>query len=334
MENNHNPKLTSSELASLWGQYQNDTLSICVIPYFLNTVEDSEISSILDYGLELAKDHIRVIEETLNAEQHPIPVGFSKQDVNVNAPRLFSDSFVLFYMTNMGTMGLNTYSIALPNSTRKDIRDFYTSCLYSSAELYNRSSDLMLKKGIMVRPPYVSYPEQAEFVHKQHFLAGWIGEERPLTTIEISNLFFNLQRNALGNSLLTGFSQVAGSKDVRKYMVRGAEISKHHSAVFTKFLNNDNLPSPMTWDSQPTRSKVAPFSDKLMMFHTTALNAIGIGYYGASLGLSPRRDLAAAYTRLIAEIGLYTEDGANIMINNRWLEKPPSSPDRKGLAKG
>nr|WP_279587130.1 DUF3231 family protein [Paenisporosarcina antarctica] len=90
----------------------------------------------------------------------------------------------------------------------------------------------------------------------------------------------------------------------------------------------------MTSDAAPTRSKVSPFSDKLMMFHVAALNAAGIGYYGNSLGASPRRDLAAAYTRLIAEVGLYVEDGADMMISNGWMEKPPSSPDRKNLAKG
>jgi len=334
MEINHNAKLTSSEIGLLWGQFQNDTLGICTISYLLNTVEDPNIKSILEYALELSLDHIRVIKEIFSAEQHPIPLGFTEQDVNVNAPRLFSDVFMLYYMANMGAMGLNSYSVALPNSSRKDIRDFYTSCLYSSAELYNRSTDLKLDKGVLVRSPFIPYPEQVEFVQKQHFLAGWVGDERQLTTIEISSLFFNLQRNVLGNSLLTGFSQVASSKNARQYFVRGAEISKHHCTVFAEILREDNLVSPMTSDTAPSRSTKSPFSDKLMMFHTAALNAAGIGYYGASLGASPRRDLGAAFTRLMTEVGLYAEDGANIMISNGWMEKPPSSPDRKDLAKG
>ncbi|WP_019413957.1 DUF3231 family protein [Paenisporosarcina sp. TG20] len=334
MGDNHNAKLTSSEMGLLWGQFQNDTLGICTISYLLNTVEDPKIQSILEYALELSLDHIRVIKEILHAEQHPIPMGFTEQDVNVNAPRLFSDVFMLYYMANMGSMGLNGNSVALPNSSRKDIRDFYTSCLYSSAELFNRSTDLMLNKGVLVRPPYIPYPDQVEFVQKQHFLAGWVGDERQLTTVEISSLFFNLQRNVLGSSLITGFSQVANSKSVRQYFVRGAEVAKHHCAVFAKILSEDNLVTPMTSDTAPTLSKLSPFSDKLMMFHVTALNAAGIGYYGVSIGTSPRRDLGIAYSRLMAEVGLYAEDGANMMISNGWMEKPPSSPDRKNLAKG
>ncbi len=334
MESNHNAKLTSSELSLLWGHYQNDTLGICTISYLLKIVEDPEIKAILDYGLTLEKDHIKIIKETFTSEKIPIPIGFSEQDVNVNAPRLFSDIFILHYLANMGAIGLNNYSIALPNSSRKDIRDFYTACLNSSAELYNRSSDLLLKKGVMIRPPYIPYPEQVEFIQKQHFLSGWLGKTRQLTAIEISYLFFNLQRNVLGTALLTGFSQVTKSKEIREYLVRGAEISKHHSSVFVNFLNKDNLTAPVTWDSEPTISTISPFSDKLIMFHVAALSTSGIGYYGASLGMSPRRDIAAAYTRLIAEVGLHAEDGMNILINNGWLEKPPSSPDRSSLARG
>jgi hypothetical protein len=69
-----------------------------------------------------------------------------------------------------------------------------------------------------------------------------------------------------------------------------------------------------------------------MMVHVTALIASGIGYYGAATGTSSRRDLGAHFTRLSAEIALYAEDGANIMIENGWLEKPPHAMDRRNLA--
>jgi hypothetical protein len=59
-----------------------------------------------------------------------------------------------------------------------------------------------------------------------------------------------------------------------------------------------------------------------------------IAHYGRSLGLSPRRDLGANYVRLTAEIALFTEDGANIMIDNGWLEQPPHATDRDQLTNG
>lgn len=335
MENNHDQiKLTSSEIAALWGSYMNDTLAICTISYFLKDVKDPDIRSVLEYALEFAKKHIQFITVIFNKEKFPIPVGFTEHDVNLEAPRLFPDLFMLYYIQSMGAMGLNGYSVALPNSARKDIREFYSSCLSSSTELYNSSSDVMQAKGVFIRSPYIPYEAQAEFIEKNHFLAGWLGKQRPLTTIEMSYLFFNLYRNTMGAGLLTGFSQVANSKKVRLYMVRGAEIAKHHVAVFSNFFIEDNILVPMTSEMMPLTSTIAPFSDRLMMYHTVSLNTIGIGYYGTSLGASARKDVSAAYIRLLVEVGEFSEDGANLMIDNGWLEKPPSAPDRRDLAKG
>ena len=149
--------------------------------------------------------------------------------------RLYSDTFMLYYIQNMGATGVNSYSVALPNAARIDIREYYTSCVGSSCELYNRAFNVLQEKGYLYSFSYIPYPNQGEFVQKQHFLAGWMGEQRPLTSVEISFLFFNLYRNFLGSALLTGFSQVAQSKEVRRYMVRGAEISKHHCKFLVNF---------------------------------------------------------------------------------------------------
>jgi hypothetical protein len=85
--------------------------------------------------------------------------------------------------------------------------------------------------------------------------------------------------------------------------------------------------------SEVTNSTVSPFSDKLMMFHIAGLIASGIAQYGISISVSPRRDIGVMYTRLMAEIAKYSEDGANIMINNGWMEEPPKAADRDELAK-
>jgi hypothetical protein len=43
------------------------------------------------------------------------------------------------------------------------------------------------------------------------------------------------------------------------------------------------------------------------------------------------RDLVLHYTRLTVEIALYSEVGANLMINNGWLEEPPLVVDHDEL---
>lgn len=47
MENiNHNSRMTSAELANLWSQYMNDSLSRCKFRYFIKNVQDHDIKGL------------------------------------------------------------------------------------------------------------------------------------------------------------------------------------------------------------------------------------------------------------------------------------------------
>jgi hypothetical protein len=81
----------------------------------------------------------------------------------------------------------------------------------------------------------------------------------------------------------------------------------------------------MVWDNEVIASTERPFSDKLMLFHTTALIGYGTGIYGLNYSNSMRSDIAAAYVRLIAETSLYSRDGIILMTNNGWSEKMPGA---------
>ncbi|MFD1038919.1 DUF3231 family protein [Virgibacillus byunsanensis] len=169
---------------------------------------------------------------------------------------------------------------------------------------------------------------------KQSFLTGWFGDRRPLTALEVTNLFSNMQRNSLGCATLTGFNQVATSTEVKEFIKRGIDISKKHVNVFHSILEENDVPTPTGADSMVTDSAtISPFSEKLMMFHIIGMNNLGIGFYAMSISTNLRRDLVTHYTRLSGEIGLYCEDGANIMIENGWTEEPPRMVDRDELAK-
>jgi hypothetical protein len=167
-----------------------------------------------------------------------------------------------------------------------------------------------------------------EFVQKQSYLDGWFGHKRPLNVLEMSNIYYNLIQNQLGRTLLIGFSQVAKSKRVRDYMVRGRDIADKQVEIFGSLLSSEFLPSASAWSTLPTDTTVAPFSDKLMMFLTASLNSAGIGHYGIGLGQISRPDLGAVFIRLTAEVAAYAEDGINIMIDNGWMDGAAAASDR------
>ncbi|MFD1171164.1 DUF3231 family protein [Oceanobacillus picturae] len=326
--------LTASEISTLWTAYQSDTMGICGVKHFLTNVEDEQIRLILEDTKLLLEEHITALKVFFNKEDHPIPQGFTEQDVNLSAPRLFSDRLYLEYILNMTTISLAVYSLALSVAERGDVIDYYAENLRKIKDLHIQSKELAKDKGVYIRTPHIPKPNQIDFVKKQSFLAGWFAERRPLIGTEIMNIVFNAKRNAIGHAVITGFSQVAKSKEVRGYFEKGGNIAMKQLEIFSSILHEDNLhEGSLLMTAEVTDSTVSPFSDKLMVFLVTSLIATGMGQYGASMSVSPRHDLGVHYSRLIAEIGKYSNEGANLMIDNGWMEQPPIAADRKDLAK-
>ncbi|MCM3654404.1 DUF3231 family protein [Metabacillus litoralis] len=333
MEDKTNIQLTAAEMSSLWTQYINDTLAVCVNKYFLEKVEDTEVRPVIEWTLNTAENNISIMRDIFIKEKFPIPIGFTDQDVNLQAPRLFSDTFVLMYLRQMSILAMAANGSALGLVTRPDVVNFHKRVLNAGVELQDKTRELMLKQGTYVRPPYISTPDEVDFVEKQHFLAGFFGKKRSITSVEVSHLFLNIQTNAIGKALITGFSQTTNNKEVKQYLLRGKQLSQKYVDIFSNLLLKEDLPAPMGWDSAVSDSTTNVFSDKLIMFHISAMIAAGIGNFGMAMAASPRRDLGVKYASLIPEISLYAEDGANIMIKHGWMEEPPQADDREDLAK-
>ncbi|CAM4080484.1 DUF3231 family protein [Lederbergia lenta] len=333
MEDKTNIRLTAAEMSSLWAQFINDTLAVCVNTYFLEKVEDEEVRPIIESTLNVAKSNISVMSEMFKKENFPIPVGFSDEDVHHQASRLFSDTFVLMYLRQMSILAMAASGAALGLVTRSDIVTFHKNVLKEGVNLQDRTRELMLKQGTYIRPPYISIPDKVDFVEKQQFLAGFFGDKRALTSVEITHLFINVQTNSIGKVLMMGFAQTAKNEEVKQFLLRGKKIAQKHIELFSKTLTRNDIPAPMSWDSAVTDSTSNVFSDKLVMFHVSAMIAAGIGNYGMAMAASPRRDIGLKYASLIPEISLYAEDGANIMIKHGWMEEPPQADDHEKLAK-
>lgn len=329
----HNPQLTASEIAALWGGYFENTLGIGMLKYFLKTVEDPDMIPLFEQALRNLNQHVSSIQRIFTKENIPLPIGFTDQDVNLSAPRLYSDIFMCRYLKHFSRVSMMTCATAKALTGRSDVREILTICLEHASDIYDRLVDLMLEKGIYVRSPIIEYPKKADVVHRENFLAGLLAKNRPVTAIEITHLGMNIETNMIGKTLLIGFSQVADHQKIREYFVRGRDIATKHVEVFTSFLQKDQVNTPSTWESAVSSSTVAPFSDKLMMYHVSMLNTAGTGNYGASIAGSMRTDISAAYTRLMAEVGRYAVDGAKLMIDHEWMEKPPQAPDRDALAR-
>ncbi|WP_268876520.1 DUF3231 family protein [Litchfieldia alkalitelluris] len=82
MDKEHNIRLTSAELSSLWATYVNDSMSICVLRYFLEKVKDLEIKPILQHAINVSRQHVEIIRDIFQEEGIPVPIGFTHEDVD------------------------------------------------------------------------------------------------------------------------------------------------------------------------------------------------------------------------------------------------------------
>lgn len=334
MHDQTNIRMTAAEIASLWSQYMDDSVTSCVLKFFLTNTENQRVKEIVIKALEASRSNLIQIRKIFDGEHFPYPIAFSDEDVNPSSPKLFSDTYYLVYLRHMSMLGMAASCGAIALSTRPDIISFHKKVLESSLILNDLARDLMIEQGSYVRPPFLLIPKQVEFVDHPRFLKGLFkNKKRPLTALEITHLVMNIQNNQVGKALIMGFLQTAENHDVKEFLLRGKKIAQKHIDLFSNILIESDVPAPMSWDSEVTDSTTKAFSDKLIMFHIAAMISAGIGNYGAGIAATFRSDIAAQYMTLLPEISLYAEDGATLMIKNGWLEEPPMTVDRNSLSK-
>ena len=317
--------LTAAEVSALWMQYLGDSMAICIFKYFLHIVENDEIKPILENALQLSESHITKISEFLTRANFQIPIGFTENDVNVNAPRLFSDQFLLFYSYIMTIHGITGYSLAFTNSERPDIQNYFSECLVSAKELFQKIVELAKNQPKYRSVPTISSPHGAEFLKSPGFISNLMGDKRPLNSSEISTLFFNSTKTGFISSLSLAFSQVAAREDVRSFMLKNVKLAGKDAESFDVLLQQDHLPIPEKWDDEITDSTVSPFSDKLIMFHAGFLVNSALTYYGASLGSSLRSDIIVNYSKVFTHAMEAGVISYNIMVKHGWMEKQPEA---------
>ncbi|MDF2038487.1 DUF3231 family protein [Cytobacillus oceanisediminis] len=333
MSDNQNTALTAAEIAQLWSAYLNSSMCNCIFTYFSHTVEDQELQSMLQDSIQLTEKHLQKLTGFFENEGLSVPYGFkAEEDVKATSPRLYSENFTLNFLYNIAMFAVNFYALSKTLAVRSDVLEYFNTCLMEINEYETKLKNMLLNKGIYMKSPHVIPVKETSFVESKKFMGGLFGDKRPLNVIEITNIYMNLKRNALGKTVMVGFSQVAQSKEVGQFMARGRDIAAKHTKVFAEMLEESYLPASMTWDMEVTDSISPPFSDKLMMFMTTSLIALSAGIYATSAASSARKDISVNFIRLSAEIANFAEDGANILIKNGWFEEPPHPADHDELA--
>jgi hypothetical protein len=323
--------LTSAEMGKLWATYMGNSMGKCILSYFLHNVVDKDIKTLLENALNLSVEFMNHIKGIIEKENFPIPKGFGEEDVNLGAPRLFEDEYYVHYLKYTGKAGLSIYNIALPLVFRKDVKEFFTYSVEATMVLIGQIKDVLMNKGLIIKPPIIPIPENVEFVH-QDFLNGFFGHVRPLHALEIAHLYDNIENNVTSKTLLMAFAQVVKDEKIRKLFEKGKDITTTNVEKYMKMLHNENLPSPTFLDDLVTASTFSPFSDKLMLFHKMDMFSMKMRAFGNSIAVNGRHDIGLMYAKSLMKNAAFVEDAAKIMIEKGWMEQPPKAVDRNQLA--
>lgn len=327
-------KLTSSEIGTLWTIYTENTALKCFYKQFLQHIEDEEIKTIIKEVLMLMETHIDIVKNIFVEEQIPIPQAFSDKDIDLSAPALYTDIFALSFLYRSGQVIVPYYANAITKISRTDIVDFIENCLFNETKLYKKSLNLMQTKGIYDRPPKMEYPESIEFVHHNPSLINtWLGDRRPLNSLEIGELYSEIVKNSIGIIFLMGFIQVTKDKEMKEYFLKGKKLAEKQIEVYLKFLkeNENFMGFPTTLEV--TNSTISPFSERLMLFIVGSTNQVGISTLGYALSITMRKDISTQYALTMAEIMNYGHDGLKLLIERGWMERPPQPIDRNEFYK-
>jgi hypothetical protein len=326
-----NIEFSCTEIGGLWGVYIQESMTLCFLTYFLHHLQDGQIVPLAEEAFKISQERLDKIKKFFLAENFPIPAGFSEGDVNLAAPPLFHDTFTLSFIYMMNRLGMINFAFTASNNVRLDVLDFFNECIHTSTEMFGKAVRMMLEKGIYDRPPKMNYPNKIEYVEKISFIDGILGMKRPLNAIELSEIFFNIERNYFSVLIMLGFAQVMEDKKLKDLIIRGKKISEQQIELFNKLLMQEDLLGTVTVSMEVTDSTVSPFSDKLIISMINILNSVDILLISHALAVTMRADLTAHYTKIIAEVMAYAKDTYDIVVKRKWLEQPPLTKNRKQL---
>ncbi|WP_117170288.1 DUF3231 family protein [Paraliobacillus sediminis] len=317
--------LTAAELGYLWTGYSINEMSKWYLILFRAQAQDEEMKDLYTYALESANEILIERKRLLNNDGYPNAIGFSETDIDESAPTLFSDRFLLYYLHNGTRLGLEFHSRSLASATRVDIRKYHSNCVISTIQLHERVVDMLLNKGLYWRTPTLPAPTSPEYIQKSAYLNGWHGDNRPLNSMELANLYQIMDLLMIIETMCRGFTQTADSEEIAEIFQNGVTVAKKQYHALGELLEKDALPIAPSLSAEITDTKKSVLSDRIMVTHVAGLFGSLLSQYGFSLGAAMKHDLVTTYSAQFAKAGAFSEKITRLLIKKEWLEKVPGA---------
>lgn len=325
--------ISVSELGTLWMAYQQKTMSFQMLRHLSGCAEDDEVRKLLLGVQEEDRRFVDRIAGILKREGAALPIGFGDADVNPAAPPLYNGLFEVSIVRMLAKISMGLYALHLSMSFRKDVRELNEEMTRSAQKLYHRATELMMARGMLVRPPIVTPPGEAAFVKDVSYMKrhGVWHKARPINAVEAAHLYQQYETNLAGFEMMTGFAQTAQSEEAKAYFVRGRELARETIDELGSVLKESDMDPGGASGGRTTESTTPTFSDKLMMYCTNVFTSFGLGGNALGTTFSLRSDLPMKLLSLATKVYQFALDGGKLMIEKQWMEEPPQAENRELL---
>ena len=325
--------LSVSEIGTIWQTYQEKTLIMRFLEYFIEKSDEQEARNILGGLWQKLNFYVKEMEELFSDQGMVKPEGFTSADVNLEAPKLYDNGFDIMFLRVLKEVSMGLYTLNMNMTYNKKVLSIYEGLTTVTQKIYKLSTFYLLEKGILSLPPKVTMPKNIEYIQSKKYKDGFrlTGDKRALNDLEIGILHHNMEANNIGMQLITGFAQCAQNKEAKKYFLKGKELAKKQIKMMEEILLEGDVQFSATSGATVTTSTVPPFSDKLMMHCIYILNGFSLVGSGTGAFFSLRNDIAMKSMILAKDIYFYAQEGIKIKIKNGWFEEPPQMEDRPGL---
>ncbi|MEH7418272.1 DUF3231 family protein [Neobacillus drentensis] len=103
--------ISSSEVGTLWLTYQEKTLIMRILEYLMKKTDDDEARNILGGLWQELNYYVMEIERIFKQQGIVIHIGFNKQDVNLEAPKLYDNGFDVMFVRILKDVSMGMYTI-------------------------------------------------------------------------------------------------------------------------------------------------------------------------------------------------------------------------------
>jgi spore coat protein CotF len=323
-------ELTATEVSNLWSSYLKSSMEQRLFEYFFASTEDSAMKQVIEKMLNHAKKSIHELKEIFIKENLTIPNGFTEEDVRIDALKVFSDTFILYFCFDLTHLSMSTYPVAISDCTRNDVRGHFQENIAFSVNIQNEIVDLMVAKGVYLKPPQVEMDSEVEFADTMVYLNGFFGGSRPLNAPEIANLSRIVHRAQFSKMIFVTFSKLAKTKALKQHFSKGRDGIEKVLDSLQEVLEKENIPISASGDYKFSEVEMSPFSDKLMLFFVnTCLGIFCFAMISQSLTSSLRTDIVSKLGKISDDMKKYYGLGLLLAIKEKWFEQPPQAVDRK-----